>query len=106
MLLLTNLSPSEMLLGKPAWKTDLVSEPNTSPSIQDWILQQILCQEQASKRLQKFRESSFKFANRKRVPNTYKENDYVLVHNRRWPQKHFPKIASPWQGPLEILKAR
>ena len=103
---LTKLSPSEMFLGRPAWKIELVPEPNTFLSIQDWILGQIEIQDQASKRLQKIRETSLKFANRKRVPSTFKENDYVLVHNRRWPQRRFPKLASPWQGPFKILKAR
>ena len=103
---LTNLSPSEMFLGKPAWKTDLNLEPNTSPPMHDWILQQILTQEKASQRLQKLRESTLKFANRKRIPSTFKENEYVLVHNKRWPQKRFPKLCSPWQGPFKILKAK
>lgn len=103
---LTNLSPSEMFLGRPAWKIELVPEPNSAPSIHDWILQQILTQEKASKRLEKLRESALKFANRKRIPSTFKENEYVLVHNKRWPQKRFPKLSSPWQGPFKILKAK
>ena len=103
---LTNQCPSEMFLGKPAWKTELISEPNTNPSTQEWIMQQILSQEKASQRLQKLRESTLKYANRKRVPSTFQENDYVLVNNRRWPQKKFPKLSSPWQGPFKILKAK
>ena len=95
-----------MFLGHPAWKADLVPEPNANPSISDFIFQQILIQEKASLRLQKLRESSLKSVNKCRVLSTFKENDYVLVHNRRWPQRRFPKLASPWQGPFKILKAR
>jgi len=27
-----------------------------------------------------------------------------LVNNRRWPQKRWPKLSSPWQGPFKIVK--
>ena len=103
---LTNLSPSEMFLGKPAWKMELVPEPNTSPQTHEWIMHQILAQEAASKRLEKLRTTTLKFANKKRIPSSFKENDFVLVHNRRWPQRRWPKLSSPWQGPFKVLKAK
>ena len=103
---LTNQTPSEMFLGKPAWKMELFPELNTSPQTHEWILQQILAQEAASKRLEKLRATTLKFVNKKQIPSSFKDNDFVLVHNRRLPQKHRSKLSSPWQGPFKVLKAK
>ena len=26
------------------------------------------------------------------------------MHNKRWPQRRWPKLSSPWQGPFKICK--
>ena len=69
-------------------------------------MQQILIQEKASPRLQKLRTTNLKRLNKGRQPNVFKVNDYCLVHNKRWPQHKWPKLASPWQGPFKVLKVK
>ena len=99
---LTGLSPHEMFLKRPAWQVDLVPEPTVNPQISQWMQEQLLLQEKASKRLQKLRSSTLKRANKGRVPNPYQVGDYVLVHNKRWPQRKWPKLAPNGKVPLKF----
>ena len=102
----TSLSPHEMFLGRPAWKFELVPEPISTPEIQSWLLEQVKMQEKASLQLAKLRATKLKRVNQRRLENPYKVGDFVLIHNKRWPQRRFPKLCSPWQGPFKILKVR
>jgi transposase InsO family protein len=102
----TGLSPHEMFHGKPSWKLEFVPEPNMNPQAHGWLMEQILIQEKAVERLQKLRSSKLRRVNKGRVPNSFQVGDYVLVHNKRWPQHHWPKLSSPWQGPFKILKVK
>jgi hypothetical protein len=102
----TMLSPHEMFLGRPAWRFDLPPEPVTNPETFSWLMTQVEIQEKASKRLKELRKSSCESANKRRVDTNIKEDDYVLVHNKRWPNKSWPKLSPLWQGPFRVLKAR
>ena len=99
------VSPHELFLGRPPWKLELLLEPNMNPQVHTWLSQQILLQEHASLRLQKLRSSTLLRANKNCVPSPYATNDYVLVHNKRWPQRKWPKLSPQWQGPFKVLKA-
>ena len=103
---MTNLSPHEMFLGRPPWKLELVPEPCLNPQAHSWLMEQLLIQENAVKRLQKLREVARKRTNKGRIPNCFQVDDFVLVHKKRWPQHHWPKLLSPWQGPFKVLKVR
>jgi hypothetical protein len=100
----TGMFPHEMFLGRPSWKMELTPEPTLNPNTHSWLMEQILLQEKASQRLQKLRSVNLQRANKRRVPNPIQEGDYTLVHNKRWPQNHWPKLSSPWQGPFKVLK--
>ena len=84
---------------------DLIPEPNLNTDVNSWLCEQLFIQEKASKRLQEIRSTKLARANRARVPSSFAINDFVLVHNKRWPQKRFPKLGSQWQGPFKVLKA-
>ena len=101
---MTELSPHEMFLGRPPWKFELVPEPCLNPQAQSWLMEQLLAQEKAALRLKKLREVARKRTNKGRVPNSFKVDDYVLVHKKRWPQHRWPKLLSPWQGPFKVMK--
>lgn len=103
---ITKLSPHELFLGKPAWRFDLPPEPITNPDTNAWILTQLEIQEKASQRLKELRKKDFESANKGRVDAKISEDDYVLVHNKRWPHKTWPKLSPPWQGPFRVLKSR
>ena len=99
----TGCKPSELFLGKPSLKFQVEPEPCTNPTVQTFLETQMLWQEKAIQRLEKLRERSMQRKNRRRVQSSYSPNDYVLVHNDRWPQRKIPKIESPWLGPFKIV---
>ena len=100
----TGLSPHEMFLGRPAWKFELVPEPCLNPESHTWLMEQLLVQEKAALRLQKLRQVARKRTNKGRVPNSFQNGDYVLVHKKRFPQHRLPKLLSPWLGPFKVTK--
>ena len=100
----TGFTPSELFLGRPSWKFSTTPEPNTNPSVDSFLEDQLLCQENAIKRLEHLRNLSLKRSNKGRVAQNYHVGDYVLVHKKRWPQKKIPKLESPWLGPYRIHK--
>ena len=51
----TGYTPSELFLGRPSWKLEVVPEPCTNPSVKSWLEDQMLMQEQAIKRLEQLR---------------------------------------------------
>jgi putative transposase len=99
----TRLSPCEMFTGRPPWALDFVLEPCTNPAIDDWLKQQLAVQTQAADQLRKLHAKAEIVRNRYRTQATYSVGDYALVHNRRWPQRRFSKLAPQWQGPFKII---
>ena len=102
----TGYSPSELFLGKPSWKLEVTPEMESTPSLDAFLQEQMLIQENVQKRLQKLRTGTQKSRNTHRVEPTYMVGEYVLVHKDRWPQKHLKKVESPWFGPYQILEVR
>jgi transposase InsO family protein len=102
----TGFSPSELFLGKPSWKFELVPEITSNPTVQSFLSDQMLMQEQAAKRLSHLRHLATQRANRGRTLTAYYPHDYVLVHKSRWPQRKLSKIQSPWLGPFQVLQVR
>ena len=100
----TGYSPSELFLGKPSWKFSIVPEPCTNPSVQSWLEDQMMMQEEVCKRLERLRDATCKRENKGRTRSSYQIGDYVLIHKTRWPQKKLPKLESPWLGPFKICE--
>jgi len=98
----TGFSPSELFLGRSSPTFSTVPEVQTNPSVENWLHEQLLLQEKASKRLQHLREKSLQRSNRGRPQSTYTVGEYVLIHKKRWPQMKIPKLESPWLGPFKI----
>jgi len=82
------------------------NEPITNPETHNWIMEQLEIQEVASKRLKTLRNSNFEQHNKRRVDANILEDDFVLISNKRWPNKNFPKLFPQWQGPFRVLKVR
>eukprot|EP00667_Euglena_gracilis_P004059 EG_transcript_4074 len=100
----TGMSPSELFLGRSPWKFESVGEPCESPSVENWILEQLLLQEKASLRLKHLRSLAMERKNKVRKPAVYEIGQFVLVHKSRWPQRKVEKIASPWFGPYKVVQ--
>ena len=90
------LQPSGNFLGRPSWKFKVLPEPATNPTVNSWLLDQMEMQEAVIKRLETIRKKALLRANKRRVPAKYEIGDMVLVHKQRFPQRHVPKLESPW----------
>ena len=102
----TSYTPSELFLGRPSWKGEIIPEPESTPTVANFLETQMQIQEAVMKRLQKLRATSNKNLNRGRSNATFFVDDYVLVSRYRWPQKKLKKIQSQWFGPFRILEVR
>ena len=98
----TGFSPSELFLGKPTWRFFTIPEPSSNPSVQNWLEEQMLCQEKARERLEKLRTNALTRSNKGRSQSSYFKGDFVLVHKNRWPGKKVSKIESPRFGPFRV----
>jgi len=98
----TGYSPSDLFLGRPSWNFSKVPEPCSNPCVENWLSEQLILQEKATRRLTTLRERARRRANKGRVQTSYSKGDYVLVHKSRWPQKKIPKLESPWYGPFRV----
>jgi hypothetical protein len=103
----TLCTPSELFLGRPTWRGEIVPENDTSPNVEDFLQFQMEAQEAVSKRLQQLRNVSNKNLNRGRTKTTnFYVGDYVLVSRERWPQRKLKKLESQWLGPYKIVEVR
>jgi transposase InsO family protein len=104
----TGYTPHELFLGKEAWKftLDAPIDPGVTPSVKEWLEENLKLQEMASKRLAHIRAMSNKRANRFRVRSSFQKGEYVLVHKSRWPQRKLLKVESPWLGPFQVVEVR
>ena len=102
----TGYSPHELFTGRPTWKMEVVPEPELTPTMEEFLVEQISLQEKAQERLTKLRNSNLGQRNKRRPEPTYQKGDYVLVHKDRWPQKKLKKVSTQWFGPFQILEVR
>ena len=92
----TGYSPAELFLGRPSWKFDVLPELATNPTVNSWLLDQMEMQEAVIKRLETIRKKTVLRANKRSLPGNYEIGEMVLVHKQRFPQRHVPKLESPW----------
>ena len=102
----TGISPCELFWGRPAWIPDFVPDPEANPTVQSWINDHMEMQDKARKRLQKLREAYLHKANKGRQDASFKVDDYVLVHKRRFPQWKITKLGTQWFGPYRVIQVK
>ena len=100
------ISPCELFWGRPVWMPDFVPDPEANPTVQSWINDHMEMQDKARKSLQKLRESYLHKANKGRQDASYKVDDYVLVHKRRFPQWKITKLGTQWFGPYRVIQVK
>ena len=98
----TGFSPSELFLGRPTWKFFTIFEPSSNPSVQNWLEEQMLCQEKSRERLEYLRTMALQWANKGRCNSSYTKDYFVLVHKNRWPKRKVSKLESPWFGLFKV----
>ena len=99
----TGYSPHELFLGRPAWFLHAPYPEDTHSSVGGWVQEQQAKVEKAKAMLQRVRERQWNKKNKHRVPATYQEGDWVLVHHSRLPA--WPRSTSddPYFGLYKIL---
>ena len=63
----------------------LPPEPDMSPNVESWVMEQKTLCDLAGKRLQTEREKRLKRANKGRKEPIYRVGDYVLIHKKKIP---------------------
>ena len=81
----TGYSPNELFLGRPAWFLHAPYPEDTHSSVGEWVQEQQAKVDKAKAMLQRVRERQWNKKNKHRVPATYQEGDWVLVHHSRLP---------------------
>ena len=99
----TAYSPHELFLGRPAWFLHAPYPEDTHSSADGWVQEQQARVDKAKAMLQRVRERQWNKKNKHRVPATYQEGDWVLVHHSRLPA--WPRSTSddPYFRPYKIL---
>ena len=99
----TGYSPHELFMGRPAWFLHAPYPEDTHSSVGEWVQEQQAKVDKAKAMLQRVRERQWNKKNKHRVPATYQEGDWVLVHHSRLPA--WPRSTSddPYFGPYKIL---
>ena len=99
----TGYSPHELFLGRPAWFLHAPYPEDTHSSVGEWVQEQQAKVDKAKAMLQRVRERQWNKKNKHRVPATYQEGDWVLVHHSRLPAWLRSTSDDPYFGPYKIL---
>ena len=96
-------TPHELFMGHPAWFLHAPYHQDSYSTVGKWVKEQQDKVDKAKVMLQRVRESQWNKKNKHRVPASYQEGDWVLVHHSRLPA--WPRSTSdpPYSGPYKIL---
>ena len=99
----TGYSPHDLFMGHPAWFLHAPYPEDSYSTVGKWVKEQQDKVHKAKAMLQRVRERQRNTKNNHRVPASYQEGDWVLVHHSRLPA--WPRSTShdPHFGPYEIL---
>ena len=99
----TGYTPHALFMGPQAWFLHAPYPEDSYSTVGKWVREQQDEVEQAKAMFQRVRERQWNKKNKNRVPATYQEEDWVLVHHSRLPA--WPRSTSddPYFGPYKIL---
>ena len=98
----TGCSPHELFLGRPAWFLHAPYPEDTHSSVGERVREQQAKVDKAKAMLQRVRERQWNKKNKHRVPATYQEGDWVLVHHSRYPPGHAVSATTHTSGPTRF----
>ena len=96
----TGYSPHELFLGRPAWFIHAPHPEDNYSSVGSWVQEQQAKMDKAKAMLQRVRECQWNKKNKHRVPASYQEGDWVLVHH--YPPGHALPAMTPTSGPTRF----
>ena len=85
----TGYTPHELFMGRPAWFLHAPYPQDSYCAVGKWVKEQQDKVDKAKAMLQGVRERQWNKKNKRRVPSTYQEGDWVLVHHSQllaWPR--------------------
>ena len=99
----TCYSPDELFMGRPAWFLHAPYPEESYSTVGNWVKDQQDKLDEAKAMLQRGRERQLNNKKKHRVPASYQEGDWVLVHHSWLPA--WPRSTSddPYFGPYKIL---
>ena len=99
----TGYTPHELFMGRPAWFLHAPNPEDSNPTVGKWVKEQQDKVDKAKAMLQRVREHQWNEENKHRVPASYQEGDWVLVHNSLLPALPRSTSNDPYFGPCNIL---
>ena len=99
----TGYSPHELFLGRPAWFLHAPYPEDTQSSVGNWVREQQANVDKAKVLLQRVRERLWNKKNKHRVPASYQEGDWLVVHHSRLPAWPHSTSDDPYIRPYKIL---
>ena len=99
----TGYSPHELFMGRPAWFLHAPYPEDFYSTVGKWMKEQQDKVDKAKALLQRVRERQWNKKNKHRVPASYQEGDWVLVHHSRLPAWPRSTTDDPYFGPYKIL---
>ena len=101
----TGYSPHQLFMGHPAWFLHPPYPEDSYSTVGEWGKEQQDKVDKAKAMLQRVRGRQWNKKNKRRVPASYQEGDWVLVHHSwllAWPRS---TSDDPYFGPYKILSA-
>ena len=95
----TGFPPHELFLRRPAWFLHTPYPEYSYSTVGKWVKEQQDKVDKAKAMLQRVREHQWNEKNKHRMPASYGEGDWVLVHHSRLPPGHAPPAMTPTLGP-------
>ena len=93
----------ELFMGRPAWLLHATYPEDSYSTVGKWVKEQQDKVDKAKAMLQRVRERQWNKKNNHRVPASYQEGDWVLVHHSRLPAWRRTTSDDPYFGPCKIL---
>ena len=99
----TGYTPHELFMGRPAWFLHAPYPEDSYSSVGNRVKEQQDKVDKAKATLQRVRERQRNKKNKHRVPATYQEGDWGLVHHSQLPAWPHSTSDDPYFGPYKIL---
>ena len=99
----TSYSPHERFMGRPAWFLHALYPEDSYSTVGKLVKEQQDKVDKAKAMLQRVRERQWNRKNKLRVPASYQEGDWVLVHHSQLPASPRSPSDDPHFGLYKIL---
>ena len=99
----TGCTPHELFMGCPAWFLHAPYSEDSYSAVGKWVKEQKDKVDKAMAMLQRVGEHQWNKKNKHRVPDSYQQGDWVLVHQNQLPAWPHSTSDDPYFGLYKIL---